>query len=347
MCFSKEYNEKMNILKEKSTFKKDQILIYNIQDFEKKKSDSINFIKILINNNKDEFAYPELKQIFCQYSEFLELHFLNIMEVLSGIVKYLAKYPEAPPEGEAGYAWEFRHLIKDKDFDFLGLFSLIYENDDNIYCIKLKEITQEQEIEIKHTENKALYRNILKLYFGRERNERKDKRYWDLNNKHQEAQKTIEEKNIVIKALQKGHKEKTTKKEPLPEFKTKQLKRWSDLTLYIDVDEATEKGKDWKQNYGSWKKVYYCLSPKKKLPLTNKLLISLQQYYIKSFRNTDSERKRKQRLNDNLIAWFNIQNESKPIDEHYQIKFNIEIRNLYEEHKERIGKDEDVKDWNM
>lgn len=159
--------------------------------------------------------------------------------------------------------------------------------------------------------------------------------------RNERLQDIIAEKDEIIKKLKNSKKDK--KKEPLPEFKNKPLKRWSELTLYIDVEKSKETG-----IWGNWKKIYYCLNPKKEIPLTKKLLMSLQQYKNSSYRNTANERQRKKRLNDYLINCFNKQDKkSRPIDEHYQINFNIEIRNLYKEYRERTGKKSDVTDRNM
>ena len=136
-------------------------------------------------------------------------------------------------------------------------------------------------------------------------------------------------------------KKKPKIKEPFPEYKNNPLKRWSDLTIFIDCE------KDKNGNWTNWKNAYYSLNPKKVIPLTITSLNSLYTYYIRNYHNTDRERKRKSRMNADLIAWFNKQNKSIPIDEHYEIGFNIEIRELYKEHKERIGKDKDITDWNL
>ena len=201
MCFSELYKEKMNILKEKSTYTKEQILVFDIQVFEKRKSDTVNFVETLINYNKDDFAILTLKQSYCQYSEFLKLHFLNFMKVLSEVVKYLAEYPEAPEHAEPGYSWEFRNLINEiLSFNFYDLFSVVYGkkaygDKDNSYCEKLRN---GENLDIKEYLNYNLYINILKFYFREQKEESHYKEYLNMKNEIQQASDTIDEKNIVI-----------------------------------------------------------------------------------------------------------------------------------------------------
>jgi len=150
--------------------------------------------------------------------------------------------------------------------------------------------------------------------------------------KIQKLEKDQKENNDVIAVqakkivnLEKGNTspEPQAKIKPLPEFEKNLIKKWTDLTLYVDADK-NDKGK-----FSNWKAVYYLLSPKKKVELTLNELLLLQTIYTNEYKSTVKNRKAKQRLNKKLMCLFNLDKE--PITLSNDISFNIKLCSFYDD----------------
>jgi hypothetical protein len=168
MCFSKSYEEKMKILEKLSIFSKEKVLAFNQEVFNKKRSDFI----VLINEMIDCKEFIQDKEFLCEYKSFYELHFFNIMEILSSIMRYLVKYPKPVYSKipETGFAPDFRYLIKSDDFNFFDFFDMLHLDEDDIndkILLGINCINDTMDFDIND-----IYRSELKKFFNKIKKER-------------------------------------------------------------------------------------------------------------------------------------------------------------------------------
>jgi hypothetical protein len=159
--------------------------------------------------------------------------------------------------------------------------------------------------------------------------EKKKNEYQELNLEYQKKEKTSNSKSRKEKQI-----------EPLTKYSVNPLKKWSDLTLYVDIDSdgdyQTRKG-----DVDAWEKIYYSITPRRELKLTEKQKNTLFLIYNNRLPKTNAFRKRKERLNKLLIKKFNVKSQINPITSKNEISFRIEEKDFYNQFNEGIGKKED------